>query len=62
MLRVFQNDLASPKCFVITLELVPGRESFGQSLETVKGIAADSFADGRISAVSITDNPGETPP
>jgi len=61
MLRVFQSDLHDPGRFIITLELVPGRESFGQSVETVKGIAADSFADGRISAVSITDNPGGNP-
>ena len=26
MLRVFQNDLADPDRFVVTLELVPGRE------------------------------------
>ena len=61
MLRVFQNDLSDPKRFIITLELVPGRESFGQPLDSLKGIAADSFADGRISAVSITDNPGGHP-
>lgn len=61
MLRVFQNDLSDPKRFIITVELVPGRESFGQSMDTLKGIAADSFADGRISAVSITDNPGGNP-
>jgi methylenetetrahydrofolate reductase (NADPH) len=61
MLRVFQSDLHDPEHFVITLELVPGRESYGQSVDTVKRIAADSFADGRISAVSITDNPGGNP-
>ena len=61
MLRVFQSDLHDPGRFFITLELVPGRESSGQSVETVKRIAADSFADGRISAVSITDNPGGNP-
>jgi len=61
MLRVFQSDLMDPERFVITLELVPGRESFGQPLDTLKKIAADAFADGRISAVSITDNPGGHP-
>ena len=61
MLRVFQKDLSDPERFVITLELVPGRESFGQSVDALKGIAADSFSDGRISAVSITDNPGGNP-
>ena len=61
MLRILQNDILNPKHFLMTLELVPGRESFGQSVDTVKGIAADAFADGRISAVSITDNPGGNP-
>ncbi len=61
MLRVFQNDLADPGHFTITLELVPGRESKGRAVDTVMGIARDAFADGRISAVSITDNPGGNP-
>ncbi|RPJ15686.1 MAG: hypothetical protein EHM30_08230, partial [Desulfobacteraceae bacterium] len=61
MLRVFQNDLADPEHFIITLELVPGRESSGRSVELVKKIAADAYSDGRISAVSITDNPGGNP-
>ena len=61
MLRVFQNDITDPDRFVVTLELVPGRESTGRSVDTVMGIARDAFADGRISAVSITDNPGGNP-
>jgi methylenetetrahydrofolate reductase (NADPH) len=61
MLRVFQNDIADPDQFVITLELVPGRDSTGRSVDTVLGIAKDAFSDGRVSAVSITDNPGGNP-
>ncbi|HSO20124.1 MAG TPA: methylenetetrahydrofolate reductase C-terminal domain-containing protein [Desulfosarcina sp.] len=61
MLRVFQTDLLDPDQFVVTLELVPGRESTGRSVDTVLGIARDAFSDGRISAVSITDNPGGNP-
>lgn len=61
MLRIFSEELMDPKNFVVTLELVPGRESFGQSTDTLVGIAKDAFADGRISAVSITDNPGGNP-
>jgi methylenetetrahydrofolate reductase (NADPH) len=61
MLRIFQTDLFDQERFIITLELVPGRESFGRTVDTVRGIANDSFADGRISAVSITDNPGGNP-
>jgi len=61
MLRVFQTDILNPKRFVITMELVPGREPAGRSVDSVKGMAADAFADGRVSAVSITDNPGGNP-
>jgi len=61
MLRVFQKDITDSRNFVITLELVPGKESIGRSVDTVMGIAKDSFSDGRISAVSITDNPGGNP-
>jgi methylenetetrahydrofolate reductase (NADPH) len=61
MLRVFQSDLLESNRFIVTLELVPGSVSFGQPLDRLKGIAADSFVDGRISAVSITDNPGGNP-
>ena len=61
MLRVFQNDILSPEKFVVTLELVPGREASGRSVDTVVGIARDAYADKRISAVSMTDNPGGNP-
>ncbi len=61
MMRVFRNDLIDSNQFVVTLELVPGREHGGKSVETVMRIAADAFSDGRISAVSMTDNPGGNP-
>ena len=61
MLRIFSEELLDPKNFVVTLELVPGRESRGRNTDTLKGIASDAFADGRVSAVSITDNPGGNP-
>ena len=61
MLRVFQNDILNPDHFVITLELVPGREATGRSVEVVKQIALDAFNDGRVSAITITDNPGGNP-
>ncbi len=61
MLRVFQTDLLNTDNFIITLELVPGKKSIGRSVDAVMGIARDSFSDGRISAVSITDNPGGNP-
>ncbi|MBT8342885.1 MAG: methylenetetrahydrofolate reductase, partial [Desulfatitalea sp.] len=61
MLRIFQSDLHDTDHFVVTLELVPGREAMGRTVDTVMGIARDAFADGRVSAVSITDNPGGNP-
>ncbi len=53
MLQVFQSDLYQADKFVMTLELVPGREPGGRALDAVMGIARDAFADGRITAVSI---------
>ncbi len=61
MLRVFDQVIVTPDQFVVTLELVPGRQSTGRSVDTIVGIARDAFDDGRISAVSITDNPGGNP-
>lgn len=60
-MRVFQNDMIEPERFLVTLELVPGREAGGRSVDTVIEIARQAYADGRISAVSITDNPGGNP-
>ena len=45
----------------MTLELVPGRDVGGRGVDAVMEIAKDAFADGRVSAVSITDNPGGNP-
>ena len=57
MPRSFRKDLLDSDAFVMTLELVPGPESHGRSLDTIKAIAQDAHKDGRISAISITDNP-----
>ncbi len=59
--RTFRKDLIEPENFVITLELVPGEQSRGRSVDTVMSIAEHALADGRVSAVSITDNPGGHP-
>jgi methylenetetrahydrofolate reductase (NADPH) len=61
VLRVFRHDILDPDKFVFTLELVPSRNSKGRQIDTVLQIAADAYSDGRISAVSITDNPGGNP-
>jgi methylenetetrahydrofolate reductase (NADPH) len=60
-IRVFRDDIEDPDHFVITLELVPKAESRGRSVETVMGIAQAAYEDGRVSAVSVTDNPGGNP-
>jgi methylenetetrahydrofolate reductase (NADPH) len=61
MLRVFHQDLGDPSRFVITIELVPGAQPSRQNVDGVLKIAEDAFQDGRVSAVSITDNPGGNP-
>lgn len=59
--RDFRKDIKAPGRFVVTLELVPGRQSKGRSVDTIMTIAEAAHADGRISAVTITDNPGGHP-
>ena len=59
--RTFRKDISDPESFVITLELVPGEQSRGRLVDTVMAIAESALADGRVSAVSITDNPGGHP-
>ena len=59
--RTFRKDISDPESFVITLELVPGEQSRGRSVDTVMAIAESALGDGRVSAVSITDNPGGHP-
>lgn len=61
MTRNFYDDISTPDKFVTTLELLPGREMSGQKLDSIKQIALDAHNDGRISAVSLTDNPGGNP-
>lgn len=61
MIRNFNDDISTPEKFVVTLELVPGREFSGGATDTIKQISKDAFDDGRITAVSITDNPGGNP-
>lgn len=61
MTRIFNDDISANDKFVVTLELVPGRESGGRATDSIKEIANQAFNDGRISAVSITDNPGGNP-
>ena len=61
MRTTFREDIADPDRFVMTMELVPGEQSKGKSVDTVMRIAEEATSDGRISAVTITDNPGGNP-
>lgn len=61
MIRNFNDDISTPEKFVVTLELVPGRESSGRATDSIKSISKEAAQDGRITAVSITDNPGGNP-
>ncbi len=59
--RTFRKDILDSNDFVITMELVPGEQSRGRPVDTVMAIASDALEDGRVSAVTITDNPGGHP-
>lgn len=61
MTSQFQNDIANPEKFIITMELVPKAESAGRSIDAVIELADGALKDGRLSAVTITDNPGGNP-
>lgn len=61
MKRNFQSDINDPEKFVITMELVPKAESSGRSIDAVLELAEGARSDGRLSAVTITDNPGGNP-
>lgn len=61
MTRTFKDDIHNPDKFVITMELVPKAESSGRSIDAVLELADGARNDGRLSAVTITDNPGGHP-
>jgi methylenetetrahydrofolate reductase (NADPH) len=59
--NIFSTSLFDPEEFTITYELVPGQGSGGRRLEKILKFAALASEDGRIKALSITDNPGGHP-
>ena len=59
--NIFTSSLFNPEEFTITYELVPGQGSGGRRVEKLLSFAALAHEDGRIKALSITDNPGGTP-
>lgn len=55
-------SVVSPSsAFSVTFELVPGRASRGRAYEKILAFAKDTAHDGRICALSITDNAGGHP-
>ncbi len=58
---IFRESLVNTEEFTITYELVPGRGSGGKRLEKILQLAEEVRDDGRIKALSITDNPGGHP-
>ena len=57
----FTRSLFDRDEFTITYELVPGQGSGGWRVERLLKFAAEALHDGRIKALSITDNPGGHP-
>lgn len=57
----FRRSLFTAQEFTFTFELVPGRGSGGKQLEAILRFAEEAKKDGRIKALSITDNPGGHP-
>lgn len=57
----FYDSLYNPDEYTISYELVPGPGSGGRRIEALLDFAASAREDGRIKALSITDNPGGHP-
>ena len=58
---MFKTSLSNNKEFTITYELVPGHGSGGRQVDRLLDFAEKAKADGRIKALSVTDNPGGNP-
>ncbi len=58
---MFKTSLTNTDEFTITYELVPGQGSGGKQVDRLLDFARQAKADGRIKALSITDNPGGNP-
>ncbi len=57
----FRTSLFNEQEFTLSFELVPGRGSGGKRLDSILKFAEECKKDGRIKALSITDNPGGHP-
>ncbi len=57
----FEDSLTDPNSFTITYELVPGQGAGGKKIDRLLEFARNAKEDGRISALSVTDNAGGHP-
>jgi methylenetetrahydrofolate reductase (NADPH) len=57
----FRQSIGNKEEFTITFELVPSRGGRNRQIDRTMGLARDLARDGRIQAVSITDNAGGHP-
>ncbi|MGW8161874.1 MAG: methylenetetrahydrofolate reductase C-terminal domain-containing protein [Desulfobulbales bacterium] len=57
----FTESLYNPDEFTVTYELVPGQGAGGHKLDRLLDFARSAKKDGRIKALTITDNPGGHP-
>ncbi len=60
-LSMFKTSLTDRDEFTVTYELVPGQGSGGKQVDRLLDFARQAQADGRIKALSVTDNPGGNP-
>lgn len=59
--NLFKEALCNPEIFPVTWELVPGRGASEAAQEKTLALASQAAAGGKISALTLTDNPGGTP-
>lgn len=57
----FDNSLNDPGSFTVTYELVPGQGAGGKKVDRLLEFASRVKQDGRITALSVTDNAGGHP-
>ena len=57
----FARSLHNPDEFILTYELVPGQGAGGKKIDSLLEFARQAKTDGRIRALSITDNAGGHP-
>ena len=59
--NIFKKALLNPDQFPVTWELVPGRGAWEAAQDKAIALAGQAATGGKISALTLTDNPGGTP-